>query len=145
MRTRCLSCVQSSTRYSHVDSYRHNRISALHPVRHSGSGSIYPSGSAHVSWDPLSEDFRWANLHLGSVRSCTSISTAIARRSKRSQCCKVCLTLRRTGFGVPQNETRSQTMADLKLGQYTKLPPRATFAVQMAGSIIGSIFNYTSE
>ena len=34
---------------------------------------------------------------------------------------------------------------DLKLGQYTKLPPRATFAAQMAGSIIGSIFNYTSR
>lgn len=33
---------------------------------------------------------------------------------------------------------------DLKLGQYVKLPPRATFAAQMAGSIIGSIFNYTS-
>ncbi|KAK0228010.1 OPT oligopeptide transporter protein-domain-containing protein [Armillaria fumosa] len=36
-------------------------------------------------------------------------------------------------------------MIDLKLGQYTKLPPRITFATQMAGSIIGSIFNYTSE
>ncbi|TBU24331.1 OPT oligopeptide transporter [Dichomitus squalens] len=34
-------------------------------------------------------------------------------------------------------------LQDLKLGQYTKLPPRATFAAQMAGSIIGSIFNYT--
>lgn len=32
---------------------------------------------------------------------------------------------------------------DLKLGQYTKLPPRMTFAAQMAGSIVGSIFNYT--
>ena len=36
-------------------------------------------------------------------------------------------------------------LQDLKLGQYTKLPPRATFAAQMAGSIIGSIFNYTSK
>ncbi|KAF8919170.1 OPT oligopeptide transporter protein-domain-containing protein [Mucidula mucida] len=34
-------------------------------------------------------------------------------------------------------------LQDLKLGQYTKLPPRATFAAQMAGSILGSIFNYT--
>ncbi|KAJ7678482.1 OPT oligopeptide transporter [Mycena rosella] len=33
--------------------------------------------------------------------------------------------------------------ADLKLGQYTKLPPRITFGVQMAGSIVGSVFNYT--
>ncbi|TCD68164.1 hypothetical protein EIP91_011442 [Steccherinum ochraceum] len=44
------------------------------------------------------------------------------------------------------NSTAYQTLQmlqDLKLGQYTKLPPRATFAAQMAGSIIGSIFNYT--
>ncbi|KAJ7816982.1 OPT oligopeptide transporter [Mycena olivaceomarginata] len=33
---------------------------------------------------------------------------------------------------------------DLKLGQYTKLPPRITFGTQMAGSIVGAIFNYTS-
>lgn len=46
------------------------------------------------------------------------------------------------------NSTAFQTLAmlqDLKLGQYTKLPPRVTFVAQMAGSIIGSIFNYTSE
>jgi hypothetical protein len=36
-------------------------------------------------------------------------------------------------------------LQDLKLGQYTKVPPRWTFAFQMAGSIVGSIFNYTSE
>lgn len=44
------------------------------------------------------------------------------------------------------NSTAFQTMnmlADLKLGQYVKLPPRSTFAAQMAGSIIGCIFNYT--
>ncbi len=46
------------------------------------------------------------------------------------------------------NTTAYQTMymlQDLKLGQYTKLPPRLTFAAQMAGSIVGSIFNYTSR
>ena len=45
------------------------------------------------------------------------------------------------------NSSAYQTMRmlqDLKLGQYTKLPPRATFLAQMSGSIIGSIFNYTS-
>ncbi|PBK64499.1 OPT oligopeptide transporter [Armillaria solidipes] len=44
------------------------------------------------------------------------------------------------------NSTAWQTLymlQDLKLGQYTKLPPRITFAAQMAGSIIGSVFNYT--
>ncbi|KAJ7510418.1 OPT oligopeptide transporter [Mycena galericulata] len=44
------------------------------------------------------------------------------------------------------NSTSFQTLyllQDLKLGQYTKLPPRITFGVQMAGSIIGAIFNYT--
>ncbi|KJA17574.1 hypothetical protein HYPSUDRAFT_206043 [Hypholoma sublateritium FD-334 SS-4] len=43
------------------------------------------------------------------------------------------------------NSTSFQTLLllqDLKLGQYTKVPPRMTFAAQMAGSIIGSIFNY---
>ncbi|KAI0746554.1 OPT oligopeptide transporter [Daedaleopsis nitida] len=34
-------------------------------------------------------------------------------------------------------------LQDLKLGQYTKIPPRLTFVAQMAGSIVGSIFNYT--
>jgi hypothetical protein len=34
-------------------------------------------------------------------------------------------------------------LQDLKLGQYTKIPPRWTFAAQMTGSIVGSIFNYT--
>ncbi|KAH8822770.1 OPT oligopeptide transporter protein-domain-containing protein [Flagelloscypha sp. PMI_526] len=34
-------------------------------------------------------------------------------------------------------------LQDLKLGQYVKLPPRYTFASQMIGSIVGSIFNYT--
>ncbi|KAI0051926.1 OPT superfamily oligopeptide transporter [Auriscalpium vulgare] len=44
------------------------------------------------------------------------------------------------------NSTTFQTLyllQDLKLGQYTKLPPRWTFAAQMAGSVVGSIFNYT--
>ncbi|KAJ7784362.1 OPT oligopeptide transporter protein-domain-containing protein [Mycena metata] len=44
------------------------------------------------------------------------------------------------------NSTSFQTLyllQDLKLGQYTKLPPRITFATQMAGSLVGAIFNYT--
>ncbi|KAI0305716.1 OPT oligopeptide transporter [Multifurca ochricompacta] len=44
------------------------------------------------------------------------------------------------------NSTSFQTLyllQDLKLGQYTKLPPRWTFIAQVAGSVIGSIFNYT--
>lgn len=44
------------------------------------------------------------------------------------------------------NSTSFQTLymlQDLKLGQYTKLPPRWTFFFQIAGSIVGSIFNYT--
>ena len=45
------------------------------------------------------------------------------------------------------NSSAFQTVAmlqDLKLGQYTKLPPRATFAAQIAGSVVGAVFNYTS-
>ncbi|KAF8578774.1 OPT superfamily oligopeptide transporter [Ramaria rubella] len=44
------------------------------------------------------------------------------------------------------NSTSFQTLymlQDLKLGQYNKIPPRLTFASQMLGSIVGSIFNYT--
>ncbi|CAK5277553.1 unnamed protein product [Mycena citricolor] len=44
------------------------------------------------------------------------------------------------------NSTSTQTLLllqDLKLGQYTKVPPRVTFGAQMAGSLIGAIFNYT--
>ncbi|KZP29075.1 OPT oligopeptide transporter [Athelia psychrophila] len=33
-------------------------------------------------------------------------------------------------------------LRDLKLGQYTKLPPRVTFTVQMIGGIIGGLLNY---
>ncbi|KAI0730217.1 OPT oligopeptide transporter [Fomitopsis betulina] len=36
----------------------------------------------------------------------------------------------------------SGMLSDLKLGQYTKLPPRSTFAVQMAGTIVGALLNY---
>ncbi|TCD60776.1 hypothetical protein EIP91_009533, partial [Steccherinum ochraceum] len=31
---------------------------------------------------------------------------------------------------------------DLKMGQYTKLPPRATFVVQALGAIVGGLLNY---
>ncbi|KAI0321162.1 OPT oligopeptide transporter [Amylostereum chailletii] len=44
------------------------------------------------------------------------------------------------------NSTSFQTLymlQDLKLGQYTKVPPRWTFLAQMVGSIVGSVFNYT--
>ncbi|THU99543.1 OPT oligopeptide transporter [Dendrothele bispora CBS 962.96] len=33
-------------------------------------------------------------------------------------------------------------MQDLKMGQYTKLPPRVTFTVQMIGSVIGGLLNF---
>jgi hypothetical protein len=33
-------------------------------------------------------------------------------------------------------------LRDLKLGQYSKIPPRITFTVQIIGSIVGSLLNY---
>ncbi|EPQ52747.1 OPT oligopeptide transporter [Gloeophyllum trabeum ATCC 11539] len=33
-------------------------------------------------------------------------------------------------------------LQDLKLGQYCKIPPRATFTAQIAGTVVGSIMNY---
>ncbi|KAF8841168.1 OPT superfamily oligopeptide transporter [Paxillus ammoniavirescens] len=41
--------------------------------------------------------------------------------------------------------TGYQTLAmisDLKLGQYAKVPPRATFTAQFSGTVLGAIFNY---
>ncbi|KAF5349434.1 hypothetical protein D9758_014623 [Tetrapyrgos nigripes] len=32
---------------------------------------------------------------------------------------------------------------DLKMGQYTKIPPRVTFMLQMIGTIVGGILNFT--
>ncbi|EGN93492.1 hypothetical protein SERLA73DRAFT_64004, partial [Serpula lacrymans var. lacrymans S7.3] len=33
-------------------------------------------------------------------------------------------------------------LSDLKLGQYAKVPPRATFISQVSGTILGAVFNY---
>jgi len=33
-------------------------------------------------------------------------------------------------------------LRDLKLGQYTKIPPRVTFTVQMIGTVIGALLNF---
>ncbi|KZT64582.1 peptide transporter MTD1 [Daedalea quercina L-15889] len=42
-----------------------------------------------------------------------------------------------------QSLTQAASMlGDLKLGQYTKLPPRTTFSVQMAGTVVGALLNY---
>ena len=46
------------------------------------------------------------------------------------------------------NSSAYQTIAmlqDLKLGQYTKLPPRATFTVQAAGAIVVRLFSFCSD
>ena len=35
-------------------------------------------------------------------------------------------------------------LGDLKLGQYVKLAPRVTFAMQIIGTVVGAILNCTS-
>jgi uncharacterized oligopeptide transporter (OPT) family protein len=43
--------------------------------------------------------------------------------------------------GVALNQATGM-LSDLKLGQYTKLPPRATFVVQLVGTTVGALLNY---
>ncbi|KAF7316771.1 OPT oligopeptide transporter [Mycena chlorophos] len=47
-------------------------------------------------------------------------------------------------YGYSLSYQTLSLLQDLKLGQYTKLAPRATFASQISGSIIGAIFNYAA-
>ncbi|EIN08007.1 OPT oligopeptide transporter [Punctularia strigosozonata HHB-11173 SS5] len=47
-----------------------------------------------------------------------------------------------TLYGYNSVSQSLNLLRDLKLGQYTKLPPRVTFAVQTIGTIIGGVLNY---
>ncbi|ANB15872.1 oligopeptide transporter OPT1 [Sugiyamaella lignohabitans] len=47
-----------------------------------------------------------------------------------------------TLYGYNSVQQAFAMLQDLKQGQYVKLSPRSTFAAQILGSIIGSIFNY---
>ncbi|KAF9039845.1 peptide transporter MTD1 [Panaeolus papilionaceus] len=47
-----------------------------------------------------------------------------------------------TLYGYNTLDQARGLIRDLKMGQYTKLPPRATFTVQSLGSIIGGLLNY---
>ncbi|KAF8801788.1 peptide transporter MTD1 [Phlegmacium glaucopus] len=47
-----------------------------------------------------------------------------------------------TLYGFNTVDQARGLIRDLKLGQYTKLPPRVTFAVQSMGAVIGGLLNY---
>ncbi|KAL1669826.1 OPT oligopeptide transporter protein-domain-containing protein [Schizophyllum commune] len=47
-----------------------------------------------------------------------------------------------TLYGYNSVTQATSLMRDLKMGQYTKLPPRVTFTCQVLGSIIGGILNF---
>ncbi|KAF7964488.1 hypothetical protein HWV62_6985, partial [Athelia sp. TMB] len=47
-----------------------------------------------------------------------------------------------TLYGYQTYTLTLNLLRDLKLGQYTKLPPRVTFTVQTIGGIIGGLLNY---
>ncbi|KAH9476518.1 Oligopeptide transporter 2 [Psilocybe cubensis] len=47
-----------------------------------------------------------------------------------------------TLYGYNTLDQARGLIRDLKMGQYTKLPPRVTFTVQSLGSIIGGLLNY---
>ncbi|KAI0365212.1 OPT oligopeptide transporter [Pilatotrama ljubarskyi] len=47
-----------------------------------------------------------------------------------------------TLYGYGTYQLTLNLLRDLKLGQYTKLPPRATFIMQTVGGIVGGVLNY---
>lgn len=47
-----------------------------------------------------------------------------------------------TLYGYNTLDQARGLIRDLKMGQYTKLPPRATFTVQSLGAVIGGLLNY---
>ncbi|KAF9456897.1 peptide transporter MTD1 [Collybia nuda] len=47
-----------------------------------------------------------------------------------------------TLYGYNTLEQARGLIRDLKMGQYTKLPPRVTFTVQSLGAVIGGLLNY---
>jgi len=47
-----------------------------------------------------------------------------------------------TLYGFNTLEQALALVRDLKMGQYTKLPPRVTFTVQCLGSVVGALLNY---
>ncbi|KAI0653830.1 oligopeptide transporter [Cubamyces menziesii] len=47
-----------------------------------------------------------------------------------------------TLYGYQTYQLTLNLLRDLKLGQYTKLPPRVTFVMQTVGGVIGGILNY---
>ncbi|KAF8993551.1 peptide transporter MTD1 [Cyathus striatus] len=47
-----------------------------------------------------------------------------------------------TLYGYNTLDQARGLIRDLKMGQYTKLPPRVTFAVQALGAVIGGLLNY---
>lgn len=47
-----------------------------------------------------------------------------------------------TLYGYNTSTQALGLLRDLKLGQYSKIPPRVTFTVQMVGAIVGAILNY---
>jgi OPT family oligopeptide transporter len=47
-----------------------------------------------------------------------------------------------TLYGYNTVDQARGLIRDLKMGQYTKLPPRVTFAVQSIGAVIGGLLNY---
>ncbi|KAI0334676.1 OPT oligopeptide transporter [Cubamyces sp. BRFM 1775] len=47
-----------------------------------------------------------------------------------------------TLYGYQTYQLTLNLLRDLKLGQYTKLPPRVTFVMQTVGGVIGGVLNY---
>ncbi|KAJ7303113.1 hypothetical protein DFH08DRAFT_825966 [Mycena albidolilacea] len=108
---------------------------------------LVPNGCLRLMHrSPISHRYDWVPQFNISIKYAIQIMAAFIHPGNLSVY-RLCTELTSSVQGNPCNSTSFQMLylllTDLKLSQYTKLPPRITFGTQMAGSIVGAIFNYT--
>ncbi|KAJ7872830.1 hypothetical protein B0H14DRAFT_3131471, partial [Mycena olivaceomarginata] len=98
---------------------------------------LVPNGCLRLMHrSPISHRYDWVPQFNISIKYAIQIMAVFIHPGNLSVY-RLCTELTSSVQGNPCNSTSFQ------LGQYTKLPPRITFGTQIAGSIVGAIFNYT--